>query len=144
MECIKCHTEQNEENFSWANKKLGKRHVYCRKCHGIYAKRQYQIKRVEYTAVSKIYQKSRRETNRSKVFEYLKTHPCQNCGVTDIRVLEFDHIDASKKRLEISKMLIRGWAWKKIETEIQKCAVLCANCHRIKTCSDRNWARGTA
>jgi hypothetical protein len=70
--------------------------------------------------------------NREHVLEYLRTHPCVDCGITDTRVLEFDHRDPSLKDRDIS-MAVRRVSLKRLKDEISKCDVRCANCHRIRT-----------
>ncbi len=69
---------------------------------------------------------------------YYKTHPCVSCGERDPLVLEFDHTDASEKMIEVSK-LVNQWSLEKIQKEVEKCVVRCANCHRRKTAVDQNW-----
>ena len=51
----------------------------------------------------------------------------------DYRVLDFDHIDPKTKAFNVSDCVRRGMSRKTVLAEIQKCQVLCANCHRIKT-----------
>ena len=63
--------------------------------------------------------------------EYLSGHPCVDCGETDIVVLEFDHV--GEKLANISTLANGGRSWARILSEIEKCEVRCANCHRLKT-----------
>jgi hypothetical protein len=70
--------------------------------------------------------------NRARLNEYKATHPCVDCGEADPIVLEFDHV-AGKKRMELSRMLTHGCSWETIMSEIAKCVMRCANCHRRKT-----------
>lgn len=65
--------------------------------------------------------------------EYLSTHPCIDCGISDIIVLEFDH--RGDKVSDISKLMRRG-NLETIQSEVAKCDVRCANCHRRKTARD--------
>lgn len=65
------------------------------------------------------------------VIKYLLEHPCVDCGEKDIVVLDFDHI--SEKKPTINYMLARAFSIKKIDEEIKKCEVRCANCHQRKT-----------
>ena len=61
---------------------------------------------------------------------------CVTCGIADIRVLDIDHIDASKKTkpdLKKYPSYIRFALWEKDMGNLQ---ILCANCHRIKTHRD--------
>ncbi len=46
---------------------------------------------------------------------------------------DFDHVDRKEKSLEISYMVRTGYANEKIDAEITKCQMLCANCHFSKT-----------
>jgi hypothetical protein len=78
-------------------------------------------------------QKRHRIKIRSKLFSYLSTKACIECGENNPIVLEFDHIDADIKFKSISKMLSGHYSWQSVEEEIKKCQILCANCHRIKT-----------
>ena len=72
-----------------------------------------------------------RERNREYVNEHKKKHPCVDCGMTDIRCLDFDHL--GDKKSNISVMVHTSRALSVIKAEIEKCEVRCSNCHRIKT-----------
>ena len=61
--------------------------------------------------------------------EFKKELKCEICGEGRYWVLDFHHIDPTKKDIEVS-ILIRKGSKKKALEEIQKCKVLCANCHR--------------
>jgi len=54
---------------------------------------------------------------------------CKNCGESDYRCLDFHHTDPSTKDAEVSE-LWRHASIITIRKEIEKCEVLCANCHR--------------
>jgi hypothetical protein len=56
---------------------------------------------------------------------------CKHCGNTDIRVLDFHHLDKHTKEVGLSGIARKGWSNERILREIAKCEVLCANCHRI-------------
>lgn len=69
---------------------------------------------------------------------YLLTHPCVDCGTTDIRVLQFDHRDGEQKFKNVGQLKTsRG----KLEAEVAKCDVRCANCHMIRTAEQFGWSR---
>ncbi len=62
-----------------------------------------------------------------KAIEY-KGGKCQICGYDRcIQALEFHHIDPSTKTASVSTAS-RGWDW--VKQEIDKCILVCANCHR--------------
>ena len=55
---------------------------------------------------------------------------CMRCGYSKYpEVLEFHHKNPANKEFNVSR---KGHcrSWKRIEKEIEKCVLLCANCHR--------------
>lgn len=48
-------------------------------------------------------------------------------------MLEFDHLDPTTKLTEVVKLVEQQAAWERVEAEIAKCDVCCANCHRVRT-----------
>lgn len=71
------------------------------------------------------------------VWNYLLQHPCVICGEDDPVVLEFDHLDQETKLGNISEL--HKWSLLKVQEEIKKCRVLCANCHRRHTAVQMGW-----
>ena len=61
---------------------------------------------------------------------YLKEHPCVDCGEVDPVVLVFDHCRGKKKR-EVTSMCLMSIP--SILEEIKKCDVVCANDHARRT-----------
>lgn len=55
---------------------------------------------------------------------------CKDCANDNPIVLDFHHL--GDKESSISNMITRGMPLEKIKAEIEKCVVLCANCHRIE------------
>ena len=81
----------------------------------------------------------KREENRRRTIEYLSSHACIDCGENDIVVLQFDHL--RDKRFNVSAMIASGASWARIEAEIAKCEVRCANCHHRKTARERGYRK---
>ena len=55
---------------------------------------------------------------------------CQECGYNkNIAVLEFHHINPDEKDFSISDRNIK-LDWEKIKKELDKCVLVCSNCHR--------------
>lgn len=81
--------------------------------------------------------KSRIARLRAHVKEYLEAHPCEHCACDDWRVLQFDHIDPGRKAFTIGKVLRKNAtayiSTLRLQMEIEKCRVLCANCHSLAT-----------
>ena len=72
------------------------------------------------------------------VLKHLQTHPCVDCGETDLVCLDFDHV-RGRKIDGISVMVAAGCSEETILKEIEKCEVRCSNCHRKKTAKERNF-----
>lgn len=54
---------------------------------------------------------------------------CRLCGYDKCtRALEWHHIDPNQKEVEPKKVFSRSW--ERIQEELDKCVLLCANCHR--------------
>jgi hypothetical protein len=65
------------------------------------------------------------------VADHLAANACVDCGEPDAVVLEFDHVGA--KRNWVSRLMARGAPLSQIQEEIERCEVVCVNCHRRRT-----------
>ena len=63
---------------------------------------------------------------------YLRDHPCIDCGQSDPSVLDFDHVRGIKSAA-ISSMVRDVRSMDVIWSEVAKCEIRCANCHRRRT-----------
>jgi len=81
-------------------------------------------------------QKNNKENARNKAREfiaaYFATHPCYDCGQSDPVVLTFDHVRGDK-RDNVADMVRNGLGVESIKAEIEKCDVVCFNCHSLRT-----------
>lgn len=78
------------------------------------------------------------ERNRAFVLDYLRSHPCVDCGEADPAVLDFDHV--AGKVIEVSR-LVRSASPERLIGEIERCEVRCANCHMIRTAEHFRWRK---
>ncbi|MDP2655615.1 MAG: hypothetical protein Q8P17_03730 [bacterium] len=69
--------------------------------------------------------------------EYKTQSGCGRCGITDPRVLDFHHKKGEDKLFSIGGFR-RAVGFDRIKKEVEKCEVLCANCHRIAHDEDRS------
>ena len=77
--------------------------------------------------------------HRKRYYNILKNSSCTDCGTTGVMILEFDHNDDVDKLGTIGAMVHSGCSWKKIEVEMSKCEIKCANCHRERTARQFSW-----
>lgn len=70
-----------------------------------------------------------REKVRQEIIKYKADKGCSYCKFNDPRALDFHHINDDKE-LSVGNWINKG-SRKKVWKEIEKCIVLCANCHRI-------------
>ena len=77
------------------------------------------------------YQRKWLAARRLKALEYLGGK-CKSCGTEDN--LEFDHEDRSLKSFSINNLLSRRWDIQ--VQELDKCQLLCLDCHLEKTLTE--------
>lgn len=86
---------------------------------------------------AKVRQKQRRIDFNKWYYEYKSSLSCIECGFSHPAALDFHHRDKSDKEFNPSKM--RDYTNKeRFLKEIEKCDVLCANCHRILHYNETN------
>jgi len=62
---------------------------------------------------------------------------CEDCGFIGYAgVYDFHHLDPTQKDFEISSFK-RKKLTDRLKQELDKCAILCANCHRIRHAKER-------
>lgn len=76
---------------------------------------------------------------RQKLAEYKLERGCAVCGYRDHpAALHFDHLPGKGKTGTVSQIYKRKW--ETVLKEIEKCQILCANCHAIAT-AERGYAK---
>ncbi|MCK5449769.1 hypothetical protein KAI32_02805 [Candidatus Pacearchaeota archaeon] len=63
--------------------------------------------------------------------EYKSSLKCSECEENHPATIDFHH-NSGKKENNISKMVADGYSILRIRKELEKCSVLCSNCHRKK------------
>lgn len=117
--CRYCDTEQSILNFEIA-KTIGVKIYRRHKCDNCYREMK----------------KERRRGIRNWMEDLKKTLKCNRCPVTDFRCLTFHHKD-DNKLFDVAFASSVGYSRQRIMSEIAKCEVLCANCHRIHHYEER-------
>jgi hypothetical protein len=102
------------------------KHGRCLLCYREWARNYTKTGTKRYELKRSNKNKSRQET-RHKAIEYLG-RKCCDCGIDDERVFEFDHVVPGPN---ISGCM--DFCWERLKIELDKCELVCANCHCIRT-----------
>jgi hypothetical protein len=68
---------------------------------------------------------------KAQIDRYKAERGCEDCGISDPRVLDLHHRHGEEKVDHVNRLRTRA-GWNAILAEMEKCDVLCANCHRIR------------
>lgn len=127
--CPKCKSWLPLTVFGKGAKSKDKLYCYCKRCVQIYVK---EFKTVNKTIILKR-DRGYRATRAKKWMVILNERDllhCSLCGYNKcFAALDFHHIDPATKEYHISKMFGLAPNKKRI-AELDKCLVLCSNCHR--------------
>lgn len=126
--CCGCRTEKPVKAFHKNAAKSDGLNTHCKTCKASTQKQWYAKHTDEQKERVGLLKAQRIKNNRERVNNYLLQHPCLDCGEKDTIVLEFDHVRG--KKIDIISKMIFDCGWSKIQKEILKCEVRCANCHR--------------
>jgi len=74
--------------------------------------------------------KANRAIGKARWDTFKRTLKCTKCGFNHPAALDFHHVDPNEKENLVSKLVSNGCFAAAME-EVQKCIVLCANCHRV-------------
>lgn len=117
--CVNCGVDKPFSEF-YFNKGRGFYASYCKPCQ-------------------RTYNKQHRKKVHEMLIDYLRTHPCVDCGEKDPIVLELDHENPENKSVEIAHIVNAGLSKERLEQELAKSQVRCANCHRRRTAKQFGW-----
>lgn len=122
--CIKCKKEKPLTDFNLNKSRKDGYHSCCKMCKADYMVSHYKKNKVLYL------KRARERDKKLKEFvnSYKKEHPCIKCGETRYYCLDFHH--NGEKEATINYMVSFGASIKRISEEMDKCDILCSNCHR--------------
>lgn len=105
----------------------------CKACQREYSKQHYNKHKERYLQRNISYNGKIRD-DVLPVIEALKSQPCMDCNVVyPPYVMDFDHREPDLKYKGISIMMANRCSLETILKEIEKCDLVCSNCHRIRT-----------
>lgn len=131
LKCTRCERLKACTEFPPIRRGEAELQPWCRACFAEANREHYAQNRRSEVARLRQNVDATRRANHLAIMAYLLKHPCVDCGEPDPIVLDFDHI--SGKRANVSELANSGATWPRVEEEIARCEVRCANCHRIRT-----------
>ena len=137
--CNICSQEKPETEFDVRNKAKGTRRAYCKVCRK--AKRKDQLTRYYQNNKDQHRERTKKfaERNRQYIQDIKRKGCCVDCGEDRWQVLDFDHRDPSLKSYDIKYLTHHGISLDKVQVEIDKCDLRCANCHRYRHAIENGW-----
>jgi len=139
--CGRCGHSRPIAEFAWHRKAKGQRDNYCRPCRAAYKQAHYAAHRQRYVANASRRKRALIAERTAYLIEFFRERPCVDCDETDPLVLEFDHIGQKSFNISVG---IRGHKWQSVLDEIERCEVVCANCHRRRTAIRAGFVRALA
>jgi transcription elongation factor Elf1 len=125
--CTKCNEEKPLSEFS--KKNATRLSSWCKPCHNSYNKERYAADPEQKERL--LITNRKRKAFLTDFVRRAKDFPCADCGGRFPSVcMDFDHLRDKKFTISQKK---HGWGLKTLQAEMDKCDVVCANCHRIRT-----------
>jgi hypothetical protein len=126
--CGKCKAVKAETDFEYRSK--GGRQGYSKPCLEEYKREYYRRNKALYLDRVK-----RSQQQRQAILRAAKDKPCADCGKRyPCYVMDFDHREGETKSCNVSALIFSTrWSVRRLQEEIAKCDVVCANCHRERT-----------
>lgn len=126
--CPRCEDTLPLESFSVNRSRKSGIQPYCIECMKAYRREHYYGNKEPYIARAK---KQRNEV-RSLVRKIKESNPCVDCGnFYPFYVMDFDHLGIEEKLAGVN--MLTSFGVKKVLAEIDKCELVCSNCHRGRT-----------
>lgn len=133
MDKIEQEQKSSLEQFkNYKNKSVEQRIYYRRRKGGpvrppLTEEQKRKIKQID----TKINNSKRQQRSLLYVWNYKLEHNCIKCGENHPAALVFHHKNPKEKHKEVPVMARKGMSIDSIQKEIDKCDVLCHNCHNI-------------
>jgi hypothetical protein len=128
--CSLCKESKNLDSFNKKGK--GRLQTYCKPCDNQKSRERYSKNRELHSKTVYARNKAERKALSHLVTTIKESTPCADCGLNfPGYVMDFDHIKGSK--VANISVLVNQCARQKLIKEIEKCEVVCSNCHRIRT-----------
>ena len=136
--CSKCNAFKSSSDFHKDKNAPTGLAYYCKECANSKARHHHKNRASDKNWVlnRREYQKQSARAAKLKAIEYLGDC-CLDCGKSyPPYVYDIHHLDGDTK-LDNPSRLLRG-SWEVAKAELDKCVLLCANCHRERHYDDES------
>jgi hypothetical protein len=125
--CSKCKVSKPVTQFNFKSTAAGLYQSYCRECGKLSTRSHYKQNKRQY-----LDRNIRSYMKRRELVRQIKSRGCADCGIQyPFYVMDFDHREGETKEYELNR--IDRMTTRALLREIEKCDVVCANCHRERT-----------
>lgn len=123
--CSVCHLQKDDTEFHKCSVRKDGLQPKCKECNRIGARKSYKANTEKHKA---------RARNRISIFKKASSlikekYGCFNCEMKIGVCLDFHHLNEVEKDTEVSRLFCSKTKQRTVD-EINKCIVVCANCHR--------------
>lgn len=131
MICTNCGIDKQPGKFDW-RRRGAKRQSICKLCRRKFDK-EYYLYRRDKAKSAEFYSASRKRIyrrNKKFLVNYIEERGgcCADCGESDLVVFEWHHRNPEEKLANIGTLMFGSI--RRLKNELDKCDLLCANCHK--------------
>jgi hypothetical protein len=129
--CSMCKVNKLVNEFNFRNTAARAYHSYCKECGKQLTRLHYRNNKRQY-----LERNLRSYAKRRALVINAKSQPCADCGVQyPYYVMDLDHREGVQKNFSLHS--VQGATKEAVLREIEKCDVVCSNCHRVRTYNRR-------
>lgn len=123
QQCTKCNIVKPLIDYYKNSRRKNRHSSQCKSCANISTANSRAKNPELYTDKRELYRTQRREI----FIKWKSSLGCCVCNEKESICLDLHHINSSQKEINLSKAI--GGSWENIIKEVQKCRVVCKNCH---------------
>ena len=132
--CRICKQNRPIEDYTKCSRSSDQFGYECKNCRTVIFKKYYLANKTKQSKKAVDWKRKKR----NEAFDYIKAikavTPCVDCKIQyPPYVMDFDHRDPTIKLFSIGSMAKFRATLEDVKTEIAKCDIVCANCHRMRT-----------
>lgn len=128
--CKKCSQELPIQEFARNPSRKNGLNDWCKSCYKQYFAEYYKNNKEKHRAIAYSVNTKKSRYLKNLVNTIKESRGCINCGENCPECLDFHHLDPKQKNFSIAEYMRKKSNPDTVLKEIEKCVVVCANCHR--------------